>query len=61
MKDINKRFYSKTYTCPKCEEPFLKLMDLVKHFNVDHDQTNKCPLCPGKAFVRMGHVNEHVR
>ena len=52
---------SKTYSCSKCNKSFEKLLELVKHSNEKHDQTNMCPLCPDRDFPSIQSVNQHVR
>ena len=61
LKNDSKQLDSKTYSCSKCNESFHKLLELVKHFNEKHDQTNMCPLCPDRDFPNMQSVNQHVK
>ena len=51
------------YPCSKCSETFDNLLVFVKHFNKKHEKNwhHVCPLCPGREFGHMGHVNEHVQ
>ena len=58
----NEKSDEKGYRCSKCNSPFEKLLELVEHFNKDHDQTSpKCPLCPNKDYKAMYNVKQHVR